>query len=221
MKEIWSLMGLFHAYGGKRHSWNFFFFGSQEKVKPNEALPDWSFLFSLWIRMDLGVFCLFVWGDFLFVGFRIKLEVLWILGIFWLWSSPLKVELYIYLLADAKCIRISQSYLIGPPGWTAAGSFCCGLTWCHFSFEKGHMASASNPPSSSTCAQLDPGSLMVRLRGNDPFSACVGVAEKADDRGVVCNCTQCDYMLRFGLFLMWKLYILLGVLESGELIEWF
>lgn len=96
MKEIWSLMGLFHAYGGKRHSWNFFFFGSQEKVKPNEALPDWSFLFSLWIRMDLGVFCLFVWGDFLFVGFRIKLEVLWILGIFWLWSSPLKVELYIF-----------------------------------------------------------------------------------------------------------------------------
>ena len=52
-------------------------------------------------------------------------------------------------------------------------------------------------------------------------SACVGGAEEADEHVVVCNCTECDCMLRFRLFLMWKLYILLGALVAGEVIEWF
>lgn len=54
----------------------------------------------------------------------------------------------------------------------------------------------------------------------------MGGAERADERVVVCNCTQCDCMLRVScgpslLDSLRKPYILLEALGAGEVIEGF
>ncbi len=72
---------------------------------------------------------------------------------------------------------------------------------------------------------LDASSLMVRVEVMNPC-ACVGGAVRADERVVVYNCAQCDCMLRVSigpslLDGLQMLYILLGALGAGEVIEGF
>lgn len=66
---------------------------------------------------------------------------------------------------------------------------------------------------------------MVRVEVMNPC-ACVGWAERADERVVVYNCTQCDCMWRVSvgpslLDGLRKKNIFLGVSGAGEVIEGF
>lgn len=66
---------------------------------------------------------------------------------------------------------------------------------------------------------------MVRVEVMTPC-ACVGGAERADERVVVYNCTQCDCVLRVSIRPslvdgLRKPCILLGALGAGEVIEGF
>lgn len=113
--------------------------------------------------------------------------------------------------------------IIQSPGSKTTKMFCCfSLTkHKHAPHHHHHHHHTHFCTTCTTQAKLDASSVMLRMRGNDPLCLWVGGAVKADNHEVVCNCTQCDCMLRFLLFLMCKLYILLGTLESREVIAWF
>lgn len=81
-----------------------------------------------------------------------------------------------------------------------SGAFCCGVTRCRFSFTK---CTWLLPELHHIMlhGQLDGSSVMVEVMTP---CACVGGAERADEWVVVCNCTECDCMLRFSTG--WYLY---------------